>query len=114
LLFLAGSAPEVAVNTTAQYVCALRALRPEGIPVRLIPPHILAAPPLAAVAIVPTLYDPEEFATLYHADKEHAIALIGAMTEPQRVCQALAYSAWLGYHGLEIDLATVLTAWEGS
>ncbi len=102
------------MNTTAHSLCALRALRPEGTPVSLIPPHVLAAPPLVAATIVPTLYDPEEFATLYHADKEHAIALIGAMTEPQRVCQALAYSAWLAYHGLEIDLATVLTAWEGS
>src|SRR5688572_10503161 len=93
LLFLAGSAPEVAVNTTAHSVYALRALRPEAPPVRLIPPHVLAAPPpLATATIVPTLYDPEEFATLYHADKECAIALIAAMTEPQRVCQALAYS----------------------
>ena len=78
------------------------------------PPHILAAPPLSAAAIVPTLYDPEEFATLYHADKDRAIALIAAMTEPQRVCQALAYAAWLAYHGLEIDLDTVLAAWESS
>ena len=78
---------------TAHLVCAPRALRPEGIPVRLVPPHVLAAPPLAAATIVPTLYDPEEFATLYHADKDRAIALIAAMTEPQRVCQALAYAA---------------------
>ena len=102
------------MNTTAHAPCAPRALRLEGIPVRLIPPHVLATPPRAAAAIVPTLYDPEEFATLYHADKERAIALIAAMTEPQRVCQALAYCAWLAYHGLEIDLATVLTAWEAS
>jgi hypothetical protein len=34
---------------------------------------------------VPTLYDPEEFAALYHADKDRAHALIAAMTEPQRV-----------------------------
>ena len=40
--------------------------------------------------------------------------MIKAMTEPQRVCQALAYSAWLAYHGLEIDLDTVLAAWEAS
>jgi hypothetical protein len=26
----------------------------------------------------------------------------------------LADCAWLAYHGLEIDLATVLAAWEGS
>ncbi len=93
--------------------CAPRALRPEAPPVRLIPPHILAAPQQAE-AIVPALYDPEEFAALYHADKDRAIALIAAMTEPQRVCQALAYAAWLAYHGLEIDLDTVLAAWEGS
>lgn len=62
--------------------------------------------------IVPTLYDPEEFAALYHADKNRALALLAAMTEPQRVRQALAYAAWLAYHGLEIDLATVLAAWE--
>ena len=99
---------------TAHSPCAPRVLRPEGIPVRLIPPHVLAAPPLASADIVPTLYDPEEFAALYHADKEHAIALIAAMTEPQRVCQALAYCAWLAYHGLEIDLDTVLAAWEAS
>jgi len=36
-------------------------------------------------AIVPTLYDPEEFAALYHTDKARAIALVAAMTEPQRV-----------------------------
>ena len=99
---------------TAHSPCAPRALRPEDAPVRLIPPHVLAAPPPQAAAIVPTLYDPEEFAALYHADKERAIALIAAMTEPQRVCQALAYAAWLAYHGLEIDLATVLAAWEPS
>jgi hypothetical protein len=34
------------------------------------------------------------------------------MTEPQRVRQALAYATWLAYHGLEIDVATVLAAWE--
>ena len=80
----------------------------------LIPPHVLAAPPLASADIVPTLYDPEDFAALYHADKDRAIALVTAMTEPQRVHQALAYAAWLAYHGLEIDLATVLAAWEES
>ena len=79
---------------------------------RLVPPHVLAAPPLDAVAIVPTLYDPEDFAALYHADKDRAIALLAAMTEAQRVRQALAYAAWLAYHGLTIDLATVLAAWE--
>src|SRR5213594_1075863 len=84
----------------------------EDASVRPLPPHVLAAPPLEAQAIVPTLYDPEEFAALYRADKERAIALIAAMTEPQRVRQALAYAAWLAYHGLEIDLATVLAAWE--
>ena len=99
--------------STAHYVCAPRALQPEDAPVRLVPPHVLAAP-LDADAIVPTLYDPEDFAALYHADKDRAIALIAAMTEPQRVRQALAYCAWLAYHGLEIDLATVLAAWEGS
>jgi hypothetical protein len=80
---------------------------------RLIPPHVLATPALNVEAIVPTLYDPEDFAALYHADKDRAIALIAAMTEPQRVRQALAYAAWLAYHGLEIDLETVLAAWEG-
>jgi hypothetical protein len=100
--------------STAHSPCAPRALRPEGIPVRLIPPHVLAASPLDVDAIVPTLYDPEDFAALYHADKDSAIALVTAMTEPQRVRQALAYCAWLAYHGLEIDLATVLAAWEGS
>ncbi len=80
----------------------------------LIPPYILAAPPLDAAALVPTLYDPEEFAALYHADKDRALALVAAMAEPQRVRQAIAYAARLTYHGLEIDLATVLAAWEGS
>jgi hypothetical protein len=80
---------------------------------RLIPLHILAAPPpIDITAIVPTLYDPEEFAALYHADKQRAIALVAAMSEPQRVRQALAYAAWLGYHGLEIDVETVVAAWE--
>ena len=67
---------------------------------RLIPVHILAAPPpIDVTAIVPTLYDSEEFAALYHADKQRALALIAAMTEPQRVRQALAYAAWLAYPG---------------
>ena len=100
--------------STAHYVCAPRALRSEGTPVRLVPPHVQSNPPFDLDAIVPTLYDPEEFAALYHADKDRAIALVAAMTEPQRVRQALAYAAWLAYHGLEIDLATVLAAWEGS
>ena len=62
--------------------------------------------------IVPTLYDPEEFAGLYHPDKDRALALIAAMNKSQRVRQALAYAAWLAYPGLEIDLDTVLAAWE--
>jgi hypothetical protein len=81
---------------------------------RLVPQHVQSNPPLDLEAIVPTLYDPEDFAALYHADKARAIALVAAMTEPQRVRQGLAYAAWLAYHGLEIDLATVLAAWEGS
>ena len=76
--------------------------------------HVLVAPPLASADIVPTLYDPEEFAALYHADKDRAIAPIAAMSEPQRVCQALAYAAWLAYHGLEIDRDTILAAWNPS
>ena len=92
--------------------CAPCALRPEDAPVRLVPPHVLAASRLDVEAIVPSLYDPEDFAALYHADKDRALALIAAMTEPQKVRQALAYAAWLSYHGLEIDLATVLAAWE--
>jgi len=97
---------------TAHYVCAPCALRPEGIPVRLVPPHVQSNPLLDLEAIVPTLYDPEDFAMLYHADPHRAIALVAVVTEPQRVRQALAYCAWLGYHGLEIDLTTVLAAWE--
>jgi hypothetical protein len=34
------------------------------------------------------------------------------MSKPQKVRQALAYAAWLAYHGLEIDVETVLDAWE--
>jgi hypothetical protein len=97
--------------STAHAPCALRALRPEDAPVRLLPLYVRAAPSLAAEAIMPTLYAPEEFAALYHADQDRALALVAAMTEPQRVRQALAYAAWMAYHGLEIDLATVL-AWE--
>ena len=99
---------------TAHSPCAPRALRSEDAPVRLVPPHVLAASPLDVEAIVPTLYDPEDFAALFHADKDRAITLVTVMAEPQRVRQALAYAAWLAYHGLEIDLATVLAAWEGS
>jgi len=80
----------------------------------LIPLYILAAPLIQAETIIPTLYDPEEFAALYHTDKDRAIALVAGMTEPQRVRQALAYCAWLAYYGLEIDLETVLAAWEGT
>ena len=100
--------------STAHSPCAPRDLRPEDASVPLIPPHILTTSPLDAEAIVPTLYDPEDFAMLYHADKDRALALIAAMTGPQRMHQALAYAAWLAYHGLTIDLATVLAAWEES
>ena len=79
---------------------------------RLVPHHIRTAPPIAAETLVPTLYDPEEFAMLYHADEERAIALVAAMTAPERVRQALAYAAWLAHYGLEVDLETVLAAWE--
>jgi hypothetical protein len=48
------------------------------------------------------------------ASKDRALALATAMIEPQHMRQALAYCAWLAYHGLEIDLATVLVVWEGS
>ena len=97
---------------TAHSPCAPRALRPEDAQVRLVPLPVHAAPPRGDDSIVPTLYDPPDFAALYHADKNRAIGLVAAMTEPQRIRQALAYAAWLAYHGLEIDLATVLAAWE--
>ena len=100
--------------STAHSACAPCHLRPEDASARLIPPHVLTMAPLDPETIMPTLYDPEDFAALYHTDKARAIALVAAMTEPQRVRQALAYAAWLAYHGLEIDLATVLAAWEGS
>lgn len=56
-------------------------------------PLVRAALPFDAECIVPTLYDPEEFAALYHADKDRALALVAAMAEPQRVRQAIAYVA---------------------
>ena len=67
--------------------------------------------PLLAICINRPAVD---FVALYHADTVRAITLVAAMTEPQRVCPALAYCAWLGYHGLMIDLATMLDAWEES
>lgn len=97
---------------TAHSPCAPCALRPEVASVPRMPLPIHPAPPCDADAIVPTLFDPPDFAALYHADKTHALALVAAMSEPQRIRQALAYAAWLAYHGLEIDLATVLAAWE--
>jgi hypothetical protein len=97
-LFLPGLAPEVAVMVTVLSPCAPCGLRQEVAMSRLIPVHILAAPPsLPVEAIVPTLYDPEEFAALYHADKVWATALVSAMAAPQRVRQALAYAAWLAH-----------------
>jgi hypothetical protein len=63
---------------------------------------------------VPTLYGPEEFAARSHAHKDRAIALVAPMSEPQRMRQALAYAAWLAYHGLEIDVETALATWEAS
>jgi hypothetical protein len=67
-----------------------------------------AAPSLDAQDIVPTLYDPEEFAALEYADKYRTVALIATMSEAQHVREALAYAAWLASHGLKIDLETVL------
>jgi hypothetical protein len=110
LSFLAGLAPEVAVYSTAHSPCAHVGLRQEVSLLR-VPPSTHALPPDPAT-IVPTLYDPEDFAALYHADKDRALALVASMTEPQRVRQALAYAAWLDHHGFEIDLNTVLAAWE--
>src|SRR5262249_47725198 len=75
--------------------CAPRVLRLEVAMSRLVPPHVQANLPPDAEEIVPTLYDPEEFAALYHADKDRALALLAAMSEPQCVRQALAYAAWL-------------------
>lgn len=98
--------------STAHSPCAPCHLRPEDAPVRLVPPHVLTMAPFDPETIMPTLYDPEDFAALFHTNKERAIALVAAMTEQQRVRQALAYAVWLGYYGLEIDLATVLAAWE--
>jgi hypothetical protein len=67
-------APEVAVYATAHSPCAPCGLRQEVAMSRLIPIHILAAPPsLPVEAIVPTLYDPEEFAALYHVDQESGV-----------------------------------------
>jgi hypothetical protein len=67
--------------------------------------------PLLAICINRPAVD---YAALYHADTVRAITLVAAMTEPQRMRQALAYAARRGYHGLEIDLATVLAAWQGA
>ena len=39
----------------------------------------------------------------------HGYAKRGRLRAKKR--QALAYAAWLAYHGLEIDLETVLAAW---
>ena len=61
LSFLAGVAPEVAVNTTAHSPCALGGLPLEDAALRLFP-HPARAVPFDADAIVPTLYDPEDFA----------------------------------------------------
>ena len=36
------------------------------------------------------------------------------MSEPQHLRQALAYAAWLVSYGLEINVETVLIAWEPS
>jgi hypothetical protein len=72
----------------------------------------LATPSLDVQDTVPTLYDPEDFAALFHADKARALALVGAMSGPQKARQALAYAAWLDEYGLAIDLDTVLAAWE--
>jgi len=113
--FLAGLALEVAVFATDVSPCAPRGLQQE-VAVTRSPPLVPLASRIvrdeACSLIFPTLYDPEEFAALYHADRARAVALVADMTEPQRVRQALAYAAWLDYHGLEIDLATVLAAWE--
>ena len=114
LLFLAGFAPEVAVSTTVYSSCAQVDLRHQ-VDMPHIPPWSTCRLPFrddSCLLIAPTLYAPAEFAALYHTDKVHAIALVAAMTKPQRICQALAYAAWLGYYGLEIDQDTVLAAWE--
>ena len=37
---------------------------------------------------------------------------LATMTAPERVRKALAYAAWLAHYSLEIDLETVLDAWE--
>jgi hypothetical protein len=84
---------------TAQCLCALRGLRQEVAMTRLIPQHILASPPIQAETIVPTPYDPEEFAALYHVDPARAIALVAAMIAPRRVHQAPAYAARLATMG---------------
>ena len=102
------------MNTTVRSSCAAVGLRQEVdvLHTSAPPDRILSLRDADYSSIAPTLYDPPDFAVLYHADKAHAIALVVAMSEPQRIRQALAYAAWLAYHGLEIDLATVLAAWE--
>jgi hypothetical protein len=106
------------VNTTVLSSCTAVGLRQEvAMPCVPTPPiHLIQLRDADSSVIIPTLFDPPfdppDFAALYHADKNRAIALIAAITEPQRVRQALAYAAWLAYHGLEIDLATVLADWE--
>jgi hypothetical protein len=97
---------------TAHSPCANGDLRQEVTLTRQSPSAPIATPSLDVQDVVPTLYDPGDFAALFHADKDRAIALVVAMTEPQRVRQALAYAAWLDEYGLAIDLDTVLAAWE--
>lgn len=101
--------------STAHSPCALGGLRQEAPSTRVHSPTarpVSSILPLDAATLAPTLYDPEDFAALFHADKDQARALVAAMPEPLRVRQALAYAAWLDHHGLQIDLDTVLAAWE--
>ena len=97
---------------TVLSLCVPRGLRQEVTVPRQSPSAPIATPSLDVQDVVPTLYDPGDFAALYHANKAQAIALVSAMSAPQRVRQALAYAAWLAHYGLEIDLETVLAAWE--
>src|SRR6266498_2789600 len=96
LVISRGLAPQLAVNAMAHSQCAHRDLRHEVALTRFPPP--VRAVPFDEGVMVSALYDPEEFATLYHADKDRACAACGhdrtAARAPSAALRRLARPPW--------------------
>jgi hypothetical protein len=71
-----------------------------------------AAPPDGPAWLCASVYEPAVLADLLVEQPVQAQALLDQLTPAQRITQAIAYTAWMAYHGMPVALDTVLASWD--